>query len=69
MKQSNIILGIGIIVAVILIAGSLFLKAGPAEQQKSANQIEPITTVRKSAKKITLEPFEIISRHILKIRL
>jgi len=67
MKQSNIILGIGILVAVILIAGSFFLKAGSIEQQTNAKRINPEATISQSAKSIVLIPFQALSRHIIKI--
>ena len=67
MKQSNIILGIGILVAVILIAGSLFLKASPIQDQSAAKQINPVVSVSQSAKSIVLVPFKALSRQIIKI--
>jgi hypothetical protein len=68
MKQSNIILGIGIIVAAILIAGSFFLKASPLENQSATDQIKPIPTISGSAKAIAIIPFRALSKHILKIK-
>lgn len=67
MKQSNIILGIGILVAIILIAGSFFLKAGPIEQHSTTSHINPITNISKSAKSIVLIPFRALSKHMIKI--
>ena len=67
MKQSNIILGIGILVAVILIAGSLFLKATPIEKQSTTKQINPVVSVSKSAKSIVLVPLQALSSRIIKI--
>ena len=68
MKQSNIILGIGIIVAVILIAGSFFLKANPLEQQSATGQIKPITSIGNPAKRIMIIPFRALSKHIIRIK-
>jgi hypothetical protein len=67
MKQSNILLGIGIIVAVIIIAASFFLKAEPLEHQSSTKKINPVAAVSQSAKNIALVPIKILSRHIIKI--
>ena len=67
MKQSNIILGIGILVAIILIAGSLFLNADPIEEQSAAKQVNPVVTVSQATKNIALMPFQALSRHIIKI--
>ena len=67
MKQSNIILGIGILVAVILIAGSLFLKATPIQEHSAAKQINPVVSVSKSAKSIVLVPIKALSSRIIKI--
>ena len=68
MKQSNLILAIGILVAVILIAGSLFLKADPLESGKSANQETPVAAFGQSAKKIVMKPFAAVAKHIIKIQ-
>ena len=66
MKQSNIILGIGILVAVLLIAGSFFLKADPLEHQSDTSPIKPLTSISKSAKSIAIIPFRELSKHLLK---
>ena len=68
MKQSNIILIIGIIVAVILIAGSLFFKASRLDNQSATDQIKPITSLSGSAKAIAIIPFRALSKHIAKIK-
>ena len=68
MKQSNLILGIGIIVAVILIAGSFFLKATPLEHQSSTGQIKPVTTISGSTKAMAIIPFRALSKYIIKIQ-
>ena len=67
MKQSNIILGIGILVAVILIAGSLFLKAGPKDEQSAEKQLNPVSVTDQSIKKITLIPITVLSQYFIKI--
>ena len=67
MKQSNIILGIGILVAVLLIAGSFFLKANPVEHQSATSPIKPLTSISKKAKSIAIIPFQALSKHIIKI--
>jgi len=67
MKQSNIILGIGILVAVILIVGSFFLKAKPLDQQSTSGDINPVTAVSQSAKSIALIPLRELSSYIIKI--
>lgn len=66
MKQSNIILGIGILVAVLLIAGSFFLKASPQEHQSATSPNKPLTSISKSAKSLALIPFHALSKHIVK---
>jgi hypothetical protein len=68
MKQSNIILGIGIIVAVILIAGSFFLKASPLDQQSTDSPTKSLTSISKSAKSMVILPFHTLSKHIIKIK-
>ena len=67
MKQSNIILGIGILVAIILIAGSLFLKADPIDKKSAAKQVNPVVLISQASKSIVLIPFQTLSRHIIKI--
>ena len=68
MKQSNIILGISILVAVLLIAGSFFLKANPLERQSDTDPVNPISTLSQSAKSMAIIPFHVVSKHIIKIR-
>jgi hypothetical protein len=67
MKQSNIILGIGILVAFIIIVGSFFLKAGPIEHQSATSPIKPISTISQSAKSMAIVPLRVLSKHIIKI--
>ena len=67
MRQSNIILGIGILVAVILIVGSFFLKAEPLDNQSSARKTNPEAIVSQSAKSIALIPLQELSKRIIKI--
>ena len=68
MKQSNIILGIGILVAVILLAGSFFLKAGPTEQHNANEPVQSLSQVGQKIKSIAFSPIRKISNHIIKIQ-
>lgn len=67
MKQSNIILGIGILVAVILIAGSFFINASPVAQQNHGKPVPALSAVGKTVKTIALTPIRVFSTYIIKI--
>jgi len=68
MKQSNFILGVGILVAVILIAGSFFLKASPREQFES-NTLKPTQSyVTPVVKNIAIKPIQKLIRRIVDIQ-
>ena len=68
MKQSNIILGIGVIVAVILIIGSFFIKSGPAEPQSAKSPISPTSLTIQSVKNVTVIPFRTLSKRLIKLQ-
>jgi len=67
MKQSNIILGIGILVAVILIAGSFFINASPVAQQNPDKPVPALSAVGHTVKTIALTPIRAFSNYIIKI--
>ena len=67
MKQSNIILGIGILVAVILLAGSFFIKAGPIGQHNANKPEQSLSLVGQKIKNIAFTPIRMISNHVIKI--
>ncbi|MEN8247900.1 MAG: hypothetical protein ABFS32_03140 [Bacteroidota bacterium] len=62
MKQSNWLLGIGIVVAIILIVGSFFLSSDKATNSK-ANEPEKIETSAQILN-IIIKPFKSISSKI-----
>ena len=66
MKQSNIILGIGILVAVILIISLFFLKSNPEEPQSAKGQITPTSVLVKSVNIVTSIPFRALSEKLTK---
>ena len=67
MKQSNIILGIGILVAVILIVGSFFLNVSQIAQQNPDKPVPALSAVSHTVKAIALTPIRAFSNYIIKI--
>jgi hypothetical protein len=67
MKQSNLVLGIGIIVAVILIIGSAFLSTGSSDKTHSTSQTQSASTINQSIKNLSLVPFQVIVKQFSKI--
>jgi hypothetical protein len=68
MKHSNLVLGIGILVAVLLIAGSIFLKADPLEGSSPTSTEQPISKVTKTMKNMATKPLQELSKKIMPIR-
>jgi hypothetical protein len=66
MKQSNWILGIGIIVAAILIAGTLLLKAKPKTDTNSPTISLSIPTANKSIKMIIIRPINEVTTQLFR---
>ena len=67
MKHSNWILGIGILVAVILLTGSLLLKAKPIPEANTPTVSPALSTVTKTAKKLVLIPLKEVSLRLFHI--
>ena len=67
MKHSNWVLGIGVLVAVILLTGSLLLKAKPTPETNIPLVSRPLSTVTKTAKKIVLIPLKEVSLRLFHI--
>lgn len=61
MKHSNWVLGIGVLVAVILLTGSLLLKAKPTPEANSPLVSQPLSTITTTAKKLVLIPLKEVS--------
>jgi hypothetical protein len=67
MKQSNIILGIGVLVAVILLVSSFFLKAEPTEKNDPQEPEQSLSLVGQKIKNIGFTPIRALTKHIIKI--
>jgi len=67
MKQSNLILGIGILVAVILLVSSFFLKAEPIEKHDTQKPEQSLSLVSQKIKNIAFTPIRVLSKHLIKI--
>jgi len=67
MKHSNWILGIGIIVAVILITSTLLLKAETKSEVNTPVVSQPISAAANTAKTIVLKPLKEVTARLLHI--
>lgn len=67
MKHSNWILGIGILIAVLLLTGSFLMKSEPAPEANSPIESTTQSTIATTAKTIVLIPLKEVSLRLFNI--
>jgi hypothetical protein len=68
MKHSNWILGIGILIAVLLLTGSFLLKSEPIPEAKSPIESTTQSTIATTAKTLVLIPLKEVSLRLFHIK-